>query len=115
MSLTNLYRTHDAQALPRKKQNSGQLCVSPNYVLIPRQLQDQFVTAIKSSYSIYFPDGTLDTPDMSKIVNGNHYKRVLNLLASSKGQKILGGGHSQDKIELTVLKDVPVDDPLVKE
>ena len=83
--------------------------------MIPRQLQDKFVTAIESRYSIYFPNGTLDTPDMSKIINGNHHKRVLNLLANSRGQKILGGGHSQDKIELTVLKDVPVDDPLVNE
>jgi len=73
------------------------------------------VTAIESNYSTYFPNGTLNTPDMSKIINGNHHKRVLNLLATSKGQKILGGGHNQDRIELTVLRDVPVDDPLVKE
>ena len=52
---------------------------------------------------------------MSKIINGNHHKRVLNLLANSKGQKILGGGHNEDKIELTVLKNVPADDPLVRE
>ena len=72
------------------------------------------MTAIRSNYSTNFPDGTLDTPDMSKIINGNHHKRVLDLLASSKGQKILGGGHNQNRIELTVLKDVPTDDPLVK-
>lgn len=99
----------------RKKQNSGQLCVSPNHVLIPRHLQDKFVMALRSNYSTYFPDGTLDTPDMSKIINGNHHKRVLNLLANSKGRKILGGGHNEDKIELTVLKNVPADDPLVRE
>jgi len=40
---------------------------------------------------------------------------VLDLLAKSGGQKILGGDHDQEKIELTVLKDVPIDDPLVKE
>lgn len=84
-------------------------------MLVPRHLQDEFVKAIKTHYSNYFPNGTLDTPDMSKIINENHHKRVLNLLANSKGQKILGGGHNKDKIELTVLKDVPTDDPLVKE
>ena len=52
---------------------------------------------------------------MSKIINGNHHERVLNLLAKSKGQKIIGGGHDDEKIELTVLKDIPADDPLVKE
>jgi hypothetical protein len=83
--------------------------------LIPRHLQDRFVTAIRSSYSAYFPNGTLDTPDMSKIINGNHHKRVLASLANSKGQKILGGGYNEEKIELTVLKDVPVDDLLVRE
>ena len=104
-----------SSTFPRKKHNSGQLCVSPNYVLVPRHLQDKFVTAIESSYSACFPNGTLDTPDMSKIINENHHKRVLSLLASSRGQKILGGGHNEDKIELTILKDVPTDDPLVKE
>ena len=73
------------------------------------------MAAIESNYSTYFPNGTLDSPDMSKMINGNHHKRVLNLLAASKGQKILGGGHNEDRIELTVLKDVPIDDPLVKE
>lgn len=71
--------------------------------------------AIRSNYSTYFPNGTLDTPDMGKIINGRHHKRVLDLLARSGGQKILGGHHNQEKIELTVLKDVPMDDPLVKE
>ena len=51
---------------------------------------------------------------MSKLVNRNHHERVLNLLTISKGQTILGGSHNEDKIELTVLKDVPADDPLVK-
>lgn len=73
------------------------------------------MTAIMSNYSTYFPNGTLGTPDMSRIINGNHHKRVLSLLASSRGQKILGGGHSEDSVELTVLKDVPADDPLIKE
>ena len=62
-------------------------------------------------YSTYLPNGTLDTPDTSKIVNGNNHKRVLNLLANSKGQTILGGGNGEHKIELTVPKDVPADDP----
>lgn len=84
-------------------------------MLIPRHLQNEFVTAIKSNYSTYFPNGTLGNSDMSKIINRNHHKRVLNLLANSKGRTILGGDHDQNKIELTVLKDVPIDDPLVKE
>jgi len=72
-----MHKSRKPECFPRKKQNSGQLCVSPNHIFIP--------------------------------------KRVLDLLASSKGQKILGGGYNEDKIELTVLGDVPTDDPLVKE
>ena len=71
--------------------------------------------AIKARCSRHFPNGTLGTPDMSKIINRNHHKPVLNLLAKSKGHKMIGGGHDDEKIELTVLKDVPADDPLVKE
>lgn len=41
--------------------------------------------------------------------------RVLILLASSRGQTILGGSQNGGGVELTVLKDVPVDDPLVEE
>jgi aldehyde dehydrogenase (NAD+) len=78
-------------------------------------LQDEFVAAIKARCSTHFPDGTLGTPYTGKIINGNHYERVLNLLAKSNGHKIIGGGHDDETIELTVLKDVPADDPLVKE
>ena len=73
------------------------------------------MAAIRLNYSTGFPDGTLNTSDMSKIINGDHHKRVLNLLANSRGQKLLGGGHNENKIELTILKDVPADDLLVKE
>lgn len=36
-------------------------------------------------------------------------------MAKSKGRKITGDGHDEERIELTVLKDFPAGDPLVKE
>lgn len=61
-----------------------------------------------------FPRQNLDTPDVSKIINGDRLRQVPNLLESSKGQTTLGGCRNEGGVESTVSKDVPVDDFLAK-
>lgn len=33
-----------------KMANAGQVCVAPDYVLVPREAQDQFVQAVQDVY-----------------------------------------------------------------
>ncbi|KAJ6590364.1 aldehyde dehydrogenase [Mycena sp. CBHHK59/15] len=98
-----------------KAQNCGQLCVSPDYVLIPRTHQDAFVAALQAAYAELFPEGSLASTSISRIVTPEHHARLSELLKRTKGQVAFGGKtEGNSKIELTVLKDVPVDDSFME-
>ncbi|KAJ7214515.1 aldehyde dehydrogenase, partial [Mycena pura] len=103
-----------------KSLNCGQarihmtLCVAPDYVLIPRTHQDKFVAALKSAYAKFFPEGSMQSPSMARIVSTQHHARLMGLLNGTKGQVVLGGrSEGQLKIELTVIKNVRADDSLM--
>ncbi|KAK7051314.1 Hexadecenal dehydrogenase [Paramarasmius palmivorus] len=104
-----------------KTSNAGQICVSPDYVLIPTgsdpTARDRFVEALKKAYAECFPDeGPLDSPHYSRIINPAHYNRVTSLLERTKGQVVLGGGKDSKncKIEPTVIVDVEEGDALLE-
>ncbi|KAJ7229720.1 Aldehyde/histidinol dehydrogenase [Mycena rebaudengoi] len=63
-----------------KSQNCGQLCVAPDYVLIPRTHRDAFIEALKALYNKFFPEGSLKSSSMSNIINPHHHARVMDFL-----------------------------------
>ncbi|KAI0694525.1 Aldehyde/histidinol dehydrogenase [Cytidiella melzeri] len=100
-----------------KIQNSGQLCVTPDYVLVPRAIAEDFKRAMKKAYASFFPTDPLaaDSP-WSRIVNDMQYKRLMNLILTTKGTVLTGGvGDFRRRIATTVVGDVKLDDPLMEE
>ncbi|KAJ6521544.1 aldehyde dehydrogenase [Mycena vulgaris] len=98
-----------------KSQNCGQLCVAPDYVLIPRAHQDAFIAALKDSYAEFFPEGSMNSSLISRIVSPEHHARLTDLLKRTRGEVVFGGKtEGTSKIELTVLKDVSADDSLME-
>ncbi|KAF7371198.1 Aldehyde dehydrogenase [Mycena sanguinolenta] len=98
-----------------KAQNCGQVCVAPDYVLVPRVHQDAFIAAIKESCSQFFPDGSLASDSISRIVSPEHHSRLMDLLKRTKGEVVLGGKSQGLRIEITVVKNVLADDSLMEE
>ncbi|GJE86460.1 aldehyde dehydrogenase family protein [Phanerochaete sordida] len=101
-----------------KVQNVGQLCVSPDYVLVPRSVYKPFLEAIKKTYASFFPVDPLDPEaKWGKIVNEPNYKRVKGLIGETKGEIILGGKWDDNRlrIALTIVAGVKLDDPLMDE
>ncbi|EMD34726.1 hypothetical protein CERSUDRAFT_116921 [Gelatoporia subvermispora B] len=106
------------RTLHGKMQNSGQLCVSPDYVLAPRDKVDALVEAFKKAYEGFFPENEplSANSDWGKIVNPNHHARLRGLLERSKGEVVIGGQHDgARRIAPTILKNVPADDSLLEE
>lgn len=66
--------------------NGGQICLCPDYVFVPRELQDEFVEGLRKEFAAAFPD-YLDNPGVVSIVDDRNYDRVVGLLddAVSKG------------------------------
>lgn len=84
-------------------------------MLIPRTHQDAFVAALKDAYVEFFPEGSLKSTSISRIISPEHHARLMDLLQRTKSQVVFGGKmEGSTKIEVTVLRDVPADDSLME-
>ncbi|KAI1792769.1 NAD-dependent aldehyde dehydrogenase [Ganoderma leucocontextum] len=95
--------------------NSGQMCVCPEYVLVPHGTQDALITAMKEVYEEFYPEGPKDSDSLARIVGVHHAKRIKSLLDNTKGTIVLGGETDVENryIAPTVVKDVKGDDSLL--
>ena len=93
-----------------------QICVAPDYVLIPRSAQDAFVEAIKEAAVELRVDDALASDSFTSIVSEGHYKRLRSLMASSLGNVVVGGRTDDDnrRITPTVYRDVKEGDSLLE-
>ncbi|KIK94969.1 hypothetical protein PAXRUDRAFT_33229 [Paxillus rubicundulus Ve08.2h10] len=100
--------------------NAGQICVSPDYVLVPREKQDELVEGFEKAYQAFFPNGALDDSHYGSIVNEMHFNRLSSLLDRTKGEKVtrvMEGRKdvTRKRFEPTVVKDVKGGDSLLEE
>jgi coniferyl-aldehyde dehydrogenase len=72
-----------------KSMNAGQTCVAPDYILVPKAKEEEFVKAYIAAFSKMYP--TLkDNNDYTSIVNDLQYKRLSSWVqdAKEKGAKL---------------------------
>ena len=102
--------------------NAGQICVAPDYLLIPEDKQEEFIR-LTSKYITNFY-GEMDTANEElkycRIINKRHFTRVKELIddALSKGAKLRFGGHYQEDekfISPTLITHVPLDCKILEE
>ncbi|KAF8581334.1 aldehyde dehydrogenase [Ramaria rubella] len=97
--------------------NAGQVCISPDYVLVPREKQNQLVAGLEKAWHEFFPQGTLSSPDVGSIINDRHFHRVQDMLTRTKGTVAIGGkaDPSRRKMDVTIVKDVHEGDSLLED
>ncbi|KAJ7733163.1 Aldehyde/histidinol dehydrogenase [Mycena metata] len=101
-----------------KQQNAGQICVAPDYILVPRGHQDATVEAFKKAYQSLWPhpQGALDPlSEMGAILNSTHHARLMKLLGRTKGTLVHGGNtEGTRRIEPALVANVTLDDALME-
>ena len=66
-----------------KSMNAGQTCVAPDYILVPKVKEQEFVQAYTQAFSKMYP--TLkDNNDYTAIISDRQYQRLTGLLADAK-------------------------------
>ena len=73
-----------------KTMNAGQICLAPDYVMVPENKSREFVKQAADAISTMFP--TLkDNPDYTSVINQRHYDRLQGYLddARAKGAEIV--------------------------
>ena len=63
-----------------KTLNAGQICLAPDYLLVPEEKLDAVLAAAESAVARMYPR-LLDNPDYTAIVNDRHYQRLSQYLA----------------------------------
>jgi coniferyl-aldehyde dehydrogenase len=68
-----------------KTLNAGQICIAPDYVMLPQSEIGNFVSQSRSAVAQMFP--TLkDNPDYSAIISQRHYDRLQGYLADAEAK-----------------------------
>ena len=66
-----------------KTMNAGQICLAPDYALVPEENIDEFVKAAVDVTSEMYPD-MKDNEDFTSIINQKHYDRIQGYLTDAK-------------------------------
>lgn len=100
--------------------NAGQICVSPDYALVPTHQRDAFVEAMTKAMEGMYSKNPEGAEDYQRIVNSRHAARIAGLVqdAVDRGARIAHGGQFDVKeafIAPTILVDVPKDAAILEE
>lgn len=83
-----------AQATERvaigKMMNAGQICLAPDYLLVPEEKEEAVIGGLRSAASAMYPK-LLDNPDYTAVVNERHHVRLQGYLddARAKGGEVI--------------------------
>ena len=66
-----------------KTMNAGQICLAPDYALVPEESVDEFVQATVNVTSEMYPD-MKDNDDFTSIINQRHYDRIQGYISDAK-------------------------------
>ncbi len=101
--------------------NAGQICLAPDYVMVPQDKVDGFVASVEKSVATMYP--TLkDNPDYTSVINERHFDRLQGYIddARAKGARVVEVNPANEdfsqqehrKIPPTLILD-PTEDMLV--
>ncbi|MGM0644593.1 MAG: aldehyde dehydrogenase, partial [Thermodesulfobacteriota bacterium] len=95
--------------------NAGQTCVAPDYILVHRQVKDEFLDRIKQRIEKVYGTRPAESKDFGRIVNARHFERLSAMIIP---EKVVAGGQTDEDdrfIAPTVMADVEMSDPVMQE
>lgn len=77
-----------------KATNCGQICVAPDYALVPKEKVREFAETCKTNFTAMYGQTISSNTNYTSIVNDRHLKRILEILddAKQKGAQIIPCG-----------------------
>lgn len=113
-----------ARVMTVKTLNAGQICLAPDYVLLPEGKVEEFTAAATQAVAAMFPN-LKDNPDYTSIINQRHYDRLRSYIddARAKGARIVeinpaGEDFSQQearRLPPTLVIDAPDDAKIMQD
>ncbi len=78
------------KVMAAKTLNAGQICLAPDYLLVPEEREQGLVAALRAATASLY-DGLLENPDYGSLVNERHRRRIQGYLddARQKGAALV--------------------------
>lgn len=99
--------------------NSGQTCISVDYIITTKDFAPTLVDALKEELEQFFGKDLIESKDMSRIVSPTQYARLVKLLDEDKvsDKIVLGGQRDEKKLKIapTILLDIPQEAMVMQE
>jgi acyl-CoA reductase-like NAD-dependent aldehyde dehydrogenase len=100
--------------------NAGQICIAPDYALVPTDKLEPFISAITSKIDAFFGDYNT-SPSFSAIINDRHKARIEQLIEASRaaGHRVIQSksavATNARKIPPTLIVQPTLDAPVMNE
>jgi coniferyl-aldehyde dehydrogenase len=91
-----------------KCMNAGQICLAPDYIMVPKDRREDLVTSLRAALGRMF-DGLADNPDYTSIVNERHRRRIEGYLddARQKGAELVELNPRSEKFDAPTAHKMP--------
>ncbi len=95
--------------------NAGQMCVSPDYLLVQEEVKNKLLDQIREATRRFYGEDPSATYGYNKIINEKRFDRLVSYL--SQGKIVFGGQHDRSKLFIapTLLENVAIDAPVMQE
>lgn len=98
-----------------KTVNAGQTCIAPDFFLVDKAVKDDLILELKRNLRDFYGENPLANKDLPRIINAQHFERLLGLIDEDK--VVFGGGFDKEllKIAPTIMDGVDFSDPVMGE
>jgi aldehyde dehydrogenase (NAD+) len=96
--------------------NAGQTCMAPDYLLVHKQIKEQFIEEFKQNLNNIFGENPELNTNYARIISDKDFDRIIPLLDNS-GEIVYGGKNNPESkfIEPTLIDNVKLDSQLMQE
>lgn len=93
--------------------NAGQTCVAPDYLLVQRDVKEEFLGLLKACLQDFYPQGALKSTDYTSIIHQKHFDTISGYLDS--GELYFGGERDVEHLRIapTIILDPDLDSPVM--
>ena len=98
-----------------KFSNAGQMCVSPDYLLVHSSAKDKLLNYLIEYTQKFYGENPAETYGYDKIINEKRFDRLISYL--SQGHIVFGGKYDREKLFIspTIIDELSPDAPVMQE
>lgn len=98
-----------------KFSNAGQMCIAPDYILVPTELKEELIQELIKSIQQFYGVNAATSEHYGKIINDKQWQRLTSYL--TEGEIVYGGKTDRDQlfIEPTIMTHIHPDANMMKD